>query len=66
MMGLPDDEGLIPRICAGLFETMEADKDPNHSYLLQVSYMEIYNERIRDLLDPGKNKVRFPFFFASF
>ncbi|XP_073691021.1 uncharacterized protein kif16bb [Garra rufa] len=51
MMGIPDDYGLIPRICEGLFHhisgVLQKDKASFH---MEVSYFEIYNERVRDLL----------------
>lgn len=51
MMGNPDDQGLTPRICRGLFSRMSADKeDEGITYRTEVSYLEIYNERVRDLL----------------
>ncbi|XP_070569442.1 kinesin-like protein KIF16B isoform X2 [Ptychodera flava] len=51
MMGnKPDAIGLIPRICEGLFNHIEGDKGVGTSYRTEVSYLEIYNERVRDLL----------------
>lgn len=51
MMGDPDDYGLIPRVCEGLFDHMskmlQTDKASFH---MEVSYLEIYKERVRDLL----------------
>ncbi|XP_052428425.1 uncharacterized protein kif16bb isoform X1 [Carassius gibelio] len=51
MMGDPNDYGLIPRICEGLFHhisgVLQKDKASFH---MEVSYFEIYNERVRDLL----------------
>ncbi|KAJ8308445.1 hypothetical protein KUTeg_013319 [Tegillarca granosa] len=47
MMGNPGDEGLIPRICKELFSNMT---DQTTSYRTEVSYLEIYNEKVRDLL----------------
>uniref|UniRef100_A0A8C1WM23 Kinesin family member 16Bb n=1 Tax=Cyprinus carpio TaxID=7962 RepID=A0A8C1WM23_CYPCA len=51
MMGNPDDYGLIPRICEGLFHQISGvlQKD-KASFHMEVSYFEIYNERVRDLL----------------
>ncbi|XP_060590236.1 kinesin-like protein KIF16B [Ruditapes philippinarum] len=48
MMGPPDDVGLIPRICQELFNRM-TDHETT-SYRTEVSYLEIYNEKVRDLL----------------
>lgn len=51
MMGSKEDKGLIPRLCDDLFERIAGDEDPNTSYKVEVSYMEIYNEKVHDLLD---------------
>ncbi|ROV92930.1 hypothetical protein VSDG_06367 [Cytospora chrysosperma] len=54
MMGTPDQPGLIPRTCQDLFERIESaqDETPNISYSVRVSYFEVYNEHVRDLLVP--------------
>ncbi|CAG4956962.1 unnamed protein product [Colias eurytheme] len=50
MMGSPDSQGLIPRICRQLFSRVAAGKESGASYRTEVSYLEIYNERVKDLL----------------
>ncbi|XP_029706824.1 kinesin-like protein KIF16B isoform X4 [Takifugu rubripes] len=51
MMGVPGDAGLIPRFCEGLFGRIaEATRWDAASFRTEVSYLEIYNERVRDLL----------------
>ncbi|XP_010753069.3 kinesin-like protein KIF16B isoform X5 [Larimichthys crocea] len=51
MMGNPGDAGLIPRFCEGLFSRIsEATRWDVASFRTEVSYLEIYNERVRDLL----------------
>ncbi|KAF9133580.1 kinesin-like protein Klp8 [Mortierella sp. 14UC] len=55
MMGYGEDRGIIPLSCHELFRRIEANTDPTLSYRVEVSYMEIYCERVRDLLNP-KNK----------
>ncbi|KAL8873658.1 MAG: hypothetical protein Q9174_000912 [Haloplaca sp. 1 TL-2023] len=52
MMGTPTQPGLIPRTCEDLFERIEASDSPNISYTVRVSYFEVYNEHVRDLLGP--------------
>lgn len=66
----PDSEhsGLIPRICRGLFsrisenqcEDTEEKESSNtgivHSFKVVVKYLEIYNERVRDLLANSSEK----------
>nr|CAD7257427.1 unnamed protein product [Timema shepardi] len=53
MMGSGENMGLIPRICKMLFGRMSAGKDQGASYRTEVSYLEIYNERVKDLLRSG-------------
>ncbi|KAJ8285057.1 hypothetical protein COCON_G00039070 [Conger conger] len=51
MMGNPGDSGLIPRICEGLFSRIsDTTSWDQASFRTEVSYLEIYNERVRDLL----------------
>lgn len=50
MMGTPDQPGLIPRTCEDLFQRIESSDIPNISYNVRVSYFEVYNEHVRDLL----------------
>ena len=50
MMGTPEQPGLIPRTCEDLFERIEANDSPHISYTVRVSYFEVYNEHVRDLL----------------
>ncbi|XP_059148242.1 kinesin-like protein KIF16B [Physella acuta] len=48
MMGSEEDPGLVPRYCNALFSRLR----DNHSdsFQIYVSYLEIYNEKVRDLL----------------
>ena len=56
MMGTPRAPGIIPRTCEDLFERIEANDSPYISYIVRVSYFEVYNEHVRDLLAyPGPN-----------
>ncbi|KAF9365203.1 kinesin-like protein Klp8 [Mortierella sp. NVP85] len=55
MMGYGEEKGIIPLSCHELFRRIEANTDPTLSYRVEVSYMEIYCERVKDLLNP-KNK----------
>lgn len=52
MMGRQDDEGIIPHLCRDLFDRIGASDD-EILYSVEVSYMEIYCERVRDLLNPN-------------
>ncbi|KAJ8360794.1 hypothetical protein SKAU_G00173190 [Synaphobranchus kaupii] len=57
MMGKQEEgqEGIIPLLCEELFEKISDNCKEEMSYSVEVSYMEIYCERVRDLLNP-KNK----------
>ncbi|KIW07638.1 uncharacterized protein PV09_01582 [Verruconis gallopava] len=62
MMGYGQEYGVIPRICKNMFERIEEmGNDKNLTCTVEVSYLEIYNERVRDLLNPatkGNLRVR--------
>ncbi|KAI8477691.1 stAR- lipid transfer, partial [Branchiostoma belcheri] len=54
MMGDTDRLGLIPRISEGLFSRIDDHVGERVTFKTEVSYLEIYNERVRDLLcHPG-------------
>ncbi|XP_030243669.1 kinesin-like protein Klp98A isoform X1 [Drosophila navojoa] len=50
MMGTPSNPGLIPRICEELFARMRVGQESGTGYRTHASYLEIYNERVKDLL----------------
>ncbi|XP_026197072.1 kinesin-like protein KIF13B isoform X2 [Anabas testudineus] len=52
MMGSEEQPGLIPRLCNSLFRRIVNEAREGESFTVEVSYMEIYNEKVRDLLDP--------------
>ncbi|KAE8598010.1 hypothetical protein XENTR_v10016675 [Xenopus tropicalis] len=56
MMGTADQPGLIPRLCCALFQRASEEESDSQSFKVEVSYMEIYNEKVRDLLDPKGNR----------
>ncbi|XP_068163719.1 kinesin-like protein KIF1C isoform X2 [Antennarius striatus] len=63
MMGKqePGQEGIIPQLCEDLFQRTGENLDADLTYSVEVSYMEIYCERVRDLLNPksqGTLRVR--------
>uniref|UniRef100_A0A8C1I235 Kinesin motor domain-containing protein n=1 Tax=Cyprinus carpio carpio TaxID=630221 RepID=A0A8C1I235_CYPCA len=63
MMGKqdPGQQGIIPQMCEDLFRQTAENTDPDLSFSVEVSYMEIYCERVRDLLNPksrGSLRVR--------
>ncbi|KAF7279793.1 hypothetical protein GWI33_006717 [Rhynchophorus ferrugineus] len=57
MMGSPQNPGLTPRLCRRIFKYFEggALKNETGNMKLTVSYLEIYNEKVGDLLSPEDN-----------
>ncbi|GAA5983840.1 hypothetical protein JCM5350_007569 [Sporobolomyces pararoseus] len=63
MMGYGSDRGIIPLICEALFERIKDREaaEEGLKFTVEVSYTEIYQEKVRDLLNPsnkGTLKVR--------
>ncbi|XP_077463203.1 kinesin-like protein KIF14 isoform X1 [Stigmatopora argus] len=61
MMGFEEEAGVIPRFCQELFvrlSSMETDQVKCH---VEMSYLEVYNEKIHDLLvtrdDPNQRRM---------
>jgi kinesin family protein 3/17 len=51
MQGIKDNQsqkGIIPRAFEHIFEAVSTDN--SKKYLIRASYLEIYNENVRDLL----------------
>ncbi|EAR93752.2 kinesin motor catalytic domain protein (macronuclear) [Tetrahymena thermophila SB210] len=58
----PDDvnqetKGLIPRMMDRVFETI-LNSSEDLEFQIRVSFLEIYNEKVQDLLDPDKNNLQ--------
>lgn len=52
---MPAEAGVIPRAVRQIFDTLEAQ---NADYSIKVTFLELYNEEITDLLaqeDPSRN-----------
>ncbi|KAM9357515.1 kinesin-like protein KIF14 [Symphorus nematophorus] len=50
MMGFGEEEGVIPRFCHELFSKLAAMENEEVKCHVEMSYFEVYNEKIHDLL----------------
>ena len=59
MMGEPSNPGVVPLMHKYLFEKIEImqQQRPELKFLVLVSYLEIYNEVIKDLLNPSDRQL---------
>jgi len=60
MMGprnITNQEGIIPRMMHDLFKAADIQKDTTH-FTIQCSYVEIYLEKVRDLLNPKLDNLK--------
>ncbi|AAS52065.1 ADR145Cp [Eremothecium gossypii ATCC 10895] len=61
MFGPPGHRGLIPRICQQIFERIGLLKNcADIEYVVSVSFLEIYLEKVYDLLGESINKASSP------
>jgi hypothetical protein len=51
-----ENRGIIPRLCEGLFEQIRTKTNEEWVGKVEVSYMEIYLEKIRDLLSSNRRR----------
>mmetsp|Transcript_12087 Transcript_12087/g.18004 ORF Transcript_12087/g.18004 Transcript_12087/m.18004 type:complete len:558 (+) Transcript_12087:87-1760(+) len=54
--GSPEQPGVVPQSVQYIFDYIE--NHPGKEYVLRVSYIEIYNEIINDLLNPSGTRLR--------
>lgn len=58
MMGSSDEPGVIPRAVRAIFNMVKAkDEAEGWDYSIGMSYLEIYNEKVLDLLSPGSQDL---------
>ncbi|KAK7126943.1 hypothetical protein R3I94_018200 [Phoxinus phoxinus] len=62
MMGFGEEAGVIPRFCEELFSRLSSTETKEISCHLEMSYFEVYNEKIHDLLvaKDGQNQKKMP------
>ena len=52
-------KGIIPRICEALFTRIRKERaEGKKKFMVICSYFEIYNEMLRDLLDPARGEKK--------
>lgn len=55
MMGNIDNKGIIPRLCDALFDRIAQKQNTELAFKVEVSYMEIYNEKVSPILSKLKS-----------
>ncbi len=48
---IDENYGLVPRIVQSIFDIIYNENHSDKTYDIRMSYIEIYNEKIRDLLN---------------
>ncbi|XP_061739305.1 kinesin-like protein KIF14 [Nerophis ophidion] len=61
MMGFGEEAGIIPRFCQELFSQLSSMENEQVKCHVEMSYFEVYNEKIHDLLvtrdDPNQRRM---------
>jgi len=50
MVGYGGNRGIVPIACDEIFKRIQNNNDPHLKYEVQFSMLEIYNEKVQDLL----------------
>jgi kinesin family protein 5 len=53
----PQQKGVIPRMVNTIFEKIEA-AESDIEFTVKISMIEIYNEKVKDLLNPTKSNLK--------
>jgi len=55
MVGYGANKGIVPMACDEIFRRIKANTDPEKTYQVSISQVEIYNEKVQDLMiSPAK------------
>eukprot|EP01114_Cavostelium_apophysatum_P016487 TRINITY_DN4700_c0_g1_i4.p1 TRINITY_DN4700_c0_g1~~TRINITY_DN4700_c0_g1_i4.p1 ORF type:complete len:1712 (-),score=613.88 TRINITY_DN4700_c0_g1_i4:86-5185(-) len=59
MLGYGEEKGIIPLLCEEMFERIGRSQAESATvlYKVEVSFMEIYNEKVKDLLNPKSQTI---------
>jgi kinesin family protein 5 len=52
----PETEGIVPKAIRDLFRVIEERSTSDRGYKVFISFIQIYNESIFDLIDPNEGK----------
>ena len=58
MVGYGANKGIVPISCEEIFKKIEQNKSEDKIFEVQVSMLEIYNEKVQDLLIPPKQRLQ--------
>jgi len=56
MVGYGKNEGIVPMACNEIFRRINENNDENHQFEVQFSMLEIYNEKVQDLLQKNEKE----------
>ena len=56
MISYGNNKGIVPISCEEIFNTINQNKVPNLYFEVEVNMLEIYHEKVKDLLMPVKDK----------
>ena len=58
--GDPANEGIVPRMVNELYDKMQdiMEEDETIEFTARLAFVEIYNEKVRDLLEPGDKNIK--------
>ena len=57
MVGYGANKGIVPISCDEIFKRIQENKDSKRTFEVSVSMLEIYNEKIQDLLIPMNKRI---------
>eukprot|EP00042_Codosiga_hollandica_P043409 m.411086 g.411086 ORF g.411086 m.411086 type:complete len:1043 (-) comp56548_c0_seq3:106-3234(-) len=60
ILGYGPNRGIVPMFCNDIFARIDANKDADVQYQMTFSMLEIYNERVRDLLRSDGGPISAP------
>lgn len=55
MIGYGKNLGIVPMACNEIFKRIAENQDPNNSFEVKFSMLEIYNEKVQDLLQKDQS-----------